>query len=166
MAATTIEFPGGDSWSLYFHDPADSSWSPDSYKKIGSFTDFASLWSTFYHIGYDRMSDGMYFMMRDPFPPLWENKVNIRGGTYCLKVPDARALGTYDHCIAAAILGCLTKSATNKIVGISISPKKSFHIIKVWNNDCKTHKNPDDLVSIPSVDSKTIIYRPHVDQKF
>lgn len=165
-ADSDASFPSG-SWTLYFHDPEDSSWSPDSYKKIGSFSDFLSLWGTMSFINTDRFLSGMFFLMRDPYPPMWENRTNIHGGSYCIKVPESQTFETFQRYTAAAIVDLATQDPKNTIVGISISPKKGFHILKIWNHSCKSYHAPSDLMLLgDNMRTTDIIYRPHVDQKF
>jgi hypothetical protein len=163
----TSSFPTG-SWTLYFHDPEDSSWTADSYKFIGTFKTFPDLWATFARIGESRMLSGMFFLMKDPYPPLWENRQNIRGGSYCIKVPEKSASETYARYVAAGILNCITKDTVegNNIVGVSISPKKGFHILKIWNTEAKKFYKPTDIAVLgDGMLASDIIYRPHVDQK-
>jgi hypothetical protein len=153
-------------WTLYFHDPEDSSWTPDSYKRLGSFTTFPDLWATLARIGEPRFLGGMFFLMRDPYPPLWENRANIRGGSYSIKVPEKAAYETFVRYMSAGILGLVGKDATNQIVGISISPKKGFHILKIWNVDSKAHHRPTDInIYGDGMITSDIIYKPHLDQK-
>jgi hypothetical protein len=179
----TISFPSGvsavagtatagagsekpSSWTLYFHDPEDSSWTPDSYKVIGSFATFPDLWATFARIGEARFLGGMFFLMRDPYPPLWENRANIRGGSYSIKVPEKAAHETYMRYIAAGVLGLLSKEAANTIAGVSISPKKGFHILKIWNVDSKSFHKPAEInIFGDGMILADVIYKPHLDQK-
>lgn len=167
-AATTATaaFPSG-SWTLHFHDPADTNWMPGSYKKIGTFSSFADLWATIDRIGAERFSAGMFFLMREPYVPLWEHRSNINGGSYCIKVPEASALETFQRYAAAAILGAATVDARNTIVGVTISPKKGFHILKIWNASCKSFNTPGDIALLgDGMRTSDILYRPHVEQKF
>lgn len=166
MAAASASFPSG-SWTLYFHDPEDSSWSPDSYKKIGTFSDFMKFWGTLKRIDTERFLSGMFFLMRDPFPPMWEHRTNIHGGSYCIKVPEAHANETFQRYAAAAVLDMATLDSKNTVVGVSISPKKGFHILKVWNSSCKAYHVPADLAMLGDATKVAdVLYRPHVDQKF
>lgn len=166
VASVTGDFPSG-SWTLHFHDPADTNWMPGSYKKIGTFTRFSDLWATIDRIGADRFNAGMYFLMRDPCVPLWEHRSNINGGSYCIKVPEAAALETFQRYVAAAILDLATTDPRNTIVGVTISPKKGFHILKVWNSSCRSFNTPTDIALLgDGMRAADILYRPHVDQKF
>ena len=163
MSADT--FTSG-SWTLYFHDPADSSWTKDSYKVVGSFRSFPELWATFARIGEPKFLGGMFFMMRDPYLPLWESKANIRGGSYSVKVPEKSSFETYSRYVAAGILNMVARDERNSIVGVTISPKKGFHIIKIWNVDSRAYHTAADInVFGDGMIVSDIIYRPHVDQK-
>ncbi len=135
VSSSAGTFPSG-SWTLYFHDPADTTWTPESYKKIGSFSDF------------------------------WEHRSNIHGGSYCIKVPEATAFDTFQQYAAAAILNLVSKEEKNNIVGVTISPKKGFHIMKVWNLTCKLYNMPTDInIYGAGLKAADVLYRPHVDQK-
>ncbi len=154
------------SWTLYFHDPEDSSWTPESYKRIGSFTSFPDLWATLNRIGEPKFLTGMFFVMRDPYPPLWENRANIRGGSYSIKVPEKVAYETFSRYVAAGILGLLARDEGNQIVGVSVSPKKGFHILKIWNTDSKVYHKPAEInLYGDGMILTDVIYKPHLDQK-
>jgi hypothetical protein len=161
----TASFPSGQ-WTLYFHDPEDSDWSQASYKVVGTFTNFPDLWATFQRISESKFLTGMFFFMKDPYPPLWENKVNKRGGSYSIKVPEKSAYETYCRYVAAGALQMISRDTGNQIVGVSISPKKGFHILKIWNVDASVyHKSSEVTVLGDGMLLTDIIYRPHLDQK-
>jgi hypothetical protein len=163
---TGTAFPSG-AWTLYFHAPDDTNWTPASYYKIGTFRSFETLWGALRRIDAEHFLTGMFFLMRDPFPPMWEHRSNIHGGTYCIKVPEAGAHETFQRYAAASILDAATSDARNTIVGVSISPKKGFHILKVWNNNCKSFHAPSELLMLgDGLRHSDVLYRPHVDQKF
>ncbi len=158
-------FPSG-SWTLFFHDPEDSNWMESSYKVIGTFRTFSDLWATLRCIGTSKLLSGMFFLMKDPHPPLWENRLNVYGGSYCIKVPEKSAAETFDRYMVGAILGQTQTSIGNQIVGVSISPKKGFHIIKIWNTNAKAHhKTSDILILGDGMTASDIIYRQNTDQK-
>lgn len=167
--SSSDSFPSG-SWTLYFHDPADSSWTKDSYKIIGSFRSFPELWATIgaasSRIPDTKILNGMFFLMRDPYLPLWESKANIRGGSYSVKVPEKASSETFSRYMAAAALNLISKDEKNQIVGVSISPKRGFHIIKIWNTDSRAFHSPADInIYGDGMIVSDVIYRPHVDQK-
>jgi hypothetical protein len=97
--------------------------------------------------------------------PLWEHKYNNLGGAYCIKV-DRDALDVFQCYAAAAILGEITKNPLNPIIGVTISPKKGFFILKLWNLSADHFKDPRDVAYLPSpVKTSDILYRPHGDAR-
>jgi hypothetical protein len=163
----THPIPTG-SWTLYFHAPDDRSWAPDSYKKIHTVSAWEDLGAVLRELGTGRLTNGMMFAMRGTTSPLWEHHSNIRGGCYCLKVTRRNAVEIYQRYLAAAAVGCATTDpSANPIVGVTISPKRGFVIIKLWNSDGRTHKAPSEIVPLhEEINVSEILYRPHVDQKF
>ena len=61
----------------------------------------------------------------------------------------------------AAMLGSIN-SPDNRINGITISPKRGFNIIKLWNTDAQKFYSPSDI-NIPSNDE--VIYTPFIQKK-
>ena len=163
--AVPTEFTSGP-WSLYFHAIDDSSWNGDSFKKIATIKEFKTLWATFKTIGADKINNGMWFFMRDPHPPLWENHMNIRGGNYTIKVNEKLSFEIFQRYIAAAAVDMVSKRPNeNKITGISISPKKGFNIIKIWNQNA-TNDDVNDLALLDeTINVKDILFRPNVNQR-
>jgi len=53
----------------------------------------------------------------------------------------------------------------NRINGISISPKRGFNIIKVWNTDAQKFHGAGDLHGVNTVKDGEIIYTPFVQKK-
>lgn len=162
----THSIPTG-SWTLYFHEPEDKSWTPDSYKRIQGVNSWEALGALLREMGPHRLTNGMMFAMRGDTSPLWENKANIRGGSYCLKVSRKVAAEVYQKYLAAAACGIASTDTKNAIVGVTMSPKKGFCIIKLWNTDAKAFHNPAaDIVSLhEEVILSEVIYRPHTEQK-
>jgi hypothetical protein len=112
----------------------------------------------------ESLSDGMFFMMRDPAPPLWESHHHIRGGCYSFRCPKKDASEVYLTYIIASMLNVVS-SPENRINGISISPKRGFNIIKVWNTDAQAFHGPSTLHTVSSIRESEIIYTPFVQKK-
>ena len=158
-------FPNG-SWTLYFHAQDENKWGLNTFTKISTITCWREFWSVLEAIGNDSISDGMFFFMRDPIPPLWENHQNVRGGVYSIRVQKQHATETYISYTIACILGKLTTNPDNIINGVSVSPKKNFNIIKVWNTDSTMHNTPSDLQSLTaSSKAEEVLYTPFVQKK-
>ena len=52
------------------------------------------------------------------------------------------------------------KNFVNNITGITISPKKSFCIMKIWMKDCIL-KDPDIFVSITNLSIEGCLFKKH-----
>lgn len=152
-------------WTFYFHESEDKSWTIDSYKKIHSAASWEGMGTLLHEMGHARILGGVLKVMRGETSPLWENKMNIRGGAYCIRVPRKCAVDVFTRYIAGAAAGIVTaSSSTNPIVGVTISPKRGFCIIKLWNVDAKAFNKPSDIVILhDEVKTEEILYRPHVE---
>jgi hypothetical protein len=158
--------PSG-SWTLYFHSPEETKWTLNTFVTMGSMKTWRDFWTTMELIGNDAFSDGMIFVMRDPIPPLWENHQNIRGGYYSFRCQKRDAAECYINYMITAMISALTQQGSNQINGISISPKRGFNIIKVWNQNATGYNKPSDLQYgiCPSVAESDVIYTPFIQKR-
>jgi hypothetical protein len=166
--------PSG-TWTLYFHAPREKRWSIDTFQPIATFKTLREALQVFQELG-DKIKRGMYFCMRDPIPPLWENYQNIRGGSYSFRGGPEEGGEYYKAYILGAMLGEVTTSKENQITGISISPKimsgpngshrVGFYVIKVWNKDSEKFKQASELNLLhPKLTPADVLYTPHTDKK-
>jgi len=154
------------SWTAYFHEPEDKSWTTESYKRLQTVTSWEALGSLLRELGTHKTTNGLLRIMRADYSPLWENKANIRGGSYCLKVTRRNSVEVFNRYLAAAALGSCAKNPANEIVGVTISPKKGFCIIKIWNVNAKAFGSPADLQILhEEIKAEEILYRCHTDQR-
>ena len=161
----THNIPSG-SWTLYFHEPEDKSWTPASYKRIQEVSTWEALGSVLRELGPHKILNGMIFSMKGDTSPLWENKANIRGGSYCLKISHRNSVEVYNRYLAAAAAEYASMKKENPIVGVTMSPKKGFCIIKLWNTNSKVfNKSTDIQILHDEINVADILYRPHTDQK-
>ena len=84
-------------------------------------------------------------MMKDPALPLWESHHHIRGVCYSFRCKKREAYEVYLNYIIASMLKGAAVDPANKINGISISPKRGFIIIKVWNTDAQKFQGASGL---------------------
>ena len=154
------------SWTLYFHSPEETKWTLNTFINLGIMKNWHDFWSIIEVLKSESLSDGMFFMMRDPSPPLWESHQNIRGGCYSFRCQKKDAADIYLNHIIAAMIGSLNNSSNNRINGISISPKRGFNIIKVWNTDAQQFNTSSSInTSFSSIKESDIIYTPFVQKK-
>lgn len=168
---STDPIPTG-SWCLYYHNPADTKWTPESYVLLGKAATWGEFFGLLKEIQDVTIQQGMLFWMREGVPPLYENHANIKGGCYSLRISRQRSVNYFLLYCVAAMLGKVVSDPANQIQGVSISPKRvieknqSFNVIKIWNKDCTRYKHKDELVLLDNVQTCTeIVYTPHIQKK-
>jgi hypothetical protein len=137
------ENPLNTNWCIWYHNPMDKNWTLNSYKKIYEFDSLEKFWDLYkeWNNYLPCIYDGMFFLMRKInntlIYPLWEDKHNKNGGFWSFKVNKDIAeeiwIQLSVHLISESL--CQDPKNSNIINGISISPKKNFCIIKIWNNN-------------------------------
>jgi len=152
-------------WTLYFHSPEETKWTLNTFISLGSMKNWRDFWTVIEALKVEAFSDGMFFMMRDPSPPLWESHHNIRGGCYSFRCQKKDAPDIYLNHIIACMLGSVSND-DNRINGISISPKRGFNIIKIWNTDAQKFSHPSNInTSFSTIRESDIMYVPFVQKK-
>ena len=154
-------------WDLYYHKSDDNNWAIDSYIKIYTYKtveDYCKLaqnWDTYIQ----PIQNGMFFIMKENILPLWEDTTNIKGGCWSLKVNKTDACGVWNSLVMAMIGNTLTPNPQHidSITGLSISPKKGFCIIKIWNSDKLLNDISILVNNIPLINIKETIYKAHQD---
>jgi len=151
-----------DVWSLYFHDPYDMNWETNSYKfitTISSIEDFINVFKSFN----DLWSRGMFFIMREHITPRWEDDNNKNGGCFSLKINKEDVLDKLFE-ITSLILGeTLGKNdlISTNINGISIIPKKNYHIIRIWIKSNQNLNKDNYNFNIPNY--SILMYKSHLE---
>lgn len=162
-------------WTLYFHAPREKRWTMDTFQPIAKMNTLQEALNIFKELG-DKLKRGMYFCMREPYPPLWENYQNIRGGSYSLRGGPEEGADYFKTYILGSMINQVTTDPNDIITGIAISPKimighggsqkVGFYVIKVWNKDAEKYNKPDGIHLLHSkLVPADIMYTPHVDKK-
>lgn len=128
-------------WIIWYHNPTDKNWNKESYKSIlelNTIEDFIAIdnsWSQCL----PSVTEGMYFIMRKTkqgiIYPRWEDSMNKKGGYWSFKVDNETSHAVWSNLCKFLIGETICVSNTMLINGLSISPKKKFCIIKIWNKD-------------------------------
>lgn len=147
-------------WTIYFHSPEEIKWTLNTFVSLGSMKTWRDFWTVIEALKGESLSDGMFFMMKDPYPPLWESHYHISGGCYSFRCQKKEASEICINYMIACMLGCVANNSENKISGLSISPKKGFNIIKIWNTQAQKFKDPADICATISsiVNTSDIMY--------
>uniref|UniRef100_A0A6C0J2H9 Eukaryotic translation initiation factor 4E n=1 Tax=viral metagenome TaxID=1070528 RepID=A0A6C0J2H9_9ZZZZ len=148
-------------WTLYYHDPNNSDYSLASYVKVHDVSTVDEFWSLVDGIPKDVWEAGMFFFMKDGVPPLWDAPENDKGGAWSKKV-DAQEMHTvFVDCMVHCVAETLLKSSNESIVGVTVSPKGNFHIIKVWNNTIAVHDRKLFNSTLKMKQGDDIAYKAH-----
>jgi hypothetical protein len=125
-------------WVLWGHLQHDTNWNMDSYTQICTTTYVEDLVELLDKLPEKMLTNYMLFMMREGINPVWEDEQNKQGGCFSYKVDNKYVKDIWSD-LCCYILGntISTEPVNNTITGISISPKKSFCIIKIWMSSCK-----------------------------
>ena len=141
-----MNYPLKENWTLWFHKVDDNNWTPESYQEIytlDDLEDFHAMFNTFFNTD-EKMTAtaGMFFLMKDGIPPIWEDPKNINGGMWTYKAPKKlnhqfKSDKIWIELCGACVGMSLTKNVEDMkyINGISISPKLDNCIFKIWTND-------------------------------
>jgi hypothetical protein len=127
---------------VWYHSITDDDWSKASYinmckdlpnQCVATIGDLSKIYICFK----EHITSGMFFLMKKNVLPIWEEKENINGGYISYKISKAEAKEVWLKLTSDFILGKLLCDPTliPNINGISISPKISNAIIKIWIND-------------------------------
>lgn len=153
-----------DIWRYYYHDPYNTDWTYKSYLKLSDVSDINDFWYTHNSIKHI-INNGMFFIMREYVFPCWDDENNLNGGCFTIKILKQNSSEFWEN-ISIKLLGeTLLKGDNiekwNNINGISISPKKSFCIIKIWmkNNDIQD----SNLFNLPPNIYGDIFYKSNKD---
>ena len=145
-----INFKLQSEWSLWYHDLSSNNWSLDSYKLIMKIIDYKDL----------------CFIMKNDIKPIFEDKQNINGGYWSLRISKKETSNYWRKLIYYLVIeGILENSENEKYInGISISPKINNCIFKIWNGD-HTKFNISSLRNdIDIIKNNDIYYLQHEDK--
>ena len=111
-----------NSWNLWYHELFNSDWSIESYKKLYTFDNIAEFWLLYNN--FISLDNGMFFLMKNDILPIYEDKNNINGGYWSIKILNNDISKFWLDLSIELISGNLDKK--NIISGITISYKKNF----------------------------------------
>jgi len=149
-------------WNFYIHLQNDDNWDYSGYHKIITLKHAEETILLNEEISFDLIKKTMLFVMRENIKPMWEDIQNQDGGGFSFKVHNKNIEFVWKKLFYLLVGESLTnKSVFESINGISLSPKKSFCIVKIWMKDCKLI-NPSIFQDIEYMDKNTCIFKKHV----
>ena len=150
-------------WSFYIHLHNVSDWSIESYHKIMEMNTIEDAILINDKVDFELIKKTILFVMKDDIKPMWEDENNKNGGGFSFKVHNKLVEQVWKKIYYRLIGNSLTTNpqVSKNICGISLSPKKSFCIIKIWMKDCK-FVNPDIFVSIDDIAKNDCLFKKHL----
>ena len=121
-------------WILWYHDPNNNDYSLESYIRIAEVKTAADFWSLVEAISAEAWGSGMFFFMRNGYRPLWDAPENDKGGAWSKKVDASDTHNVFVDCMVHCLANTFLTKNNEAVVGVTLSPKGQYHIIKVWNN--------------------------------
>lgn len=154
-----------DTWTLWSHLPHDTDWSISSYQPIHSFKTVEEIILLNDIIPEKLIKNCMLFLMRDGIKPLWEDPANKAGGCFSYKVNNKVIKDAWTNLTYTLVGETITNDLklNNIINGITLSPKKSFCILKIWTNTCD-HQNASIIRQIDCIDSHGCLFKKHTSE--
>ncbi len=154
-----------DRWVLWSHSP-DKGWKLDDYTKHCVMCTVEEFWNVYNGLPSLNNKD-MWFLMREGIPPLWEDPINLEGGSFKFRVEGNSVDNTWltlsIHLVTENMCLCPTDAGT--ISGIGLSPKqKNFATISVWNLDSTNTKHAQFPKNIAGIDFRMSRYETHKDR--
>ena len=121
-------------WILWYHDPNNNDYSLESYIRIAEVKTAADFWSLVEALSAEAWGSGMFFSMRNGYRPLWDAPENDKGGAWSKKVDASDTHNVFVDCMVHCLANTFLTRNNEAVVGVTLSPKGQYHIIKVWNN--------------------------------
>ena len=152
-------------WDLWYHDPNNHDYSLASYINLGTLDTIEKFWHYYYQLKLTQLQNGMFFIMLKGVLPTWED--NLKGGFWSYKIDKKEISQAWTKLSIYLLSDNFVENSLFKdeIIGISISPKKTFSILKVWLNDDKLKEQVVIKKDLPYIKNEEPIYRSHIETK-
>ena len=162
------EFNFDTGYILWYHSVTDKSWAKSSYINLcqdipdKNIKNANELWSIFHALD-NNFTAGMFFLMKDGILPMFEDPQNSNGGYWSFKVSKKESNSVWMKLTAGLVGNSLTLNSENMkcITGISISPKISNCVMKIWNNNSKINDLTIFTKEIDYLNPETLRYNIH-----
>jgi hypothetical protein len=132
IATISTVHPLDDMWTMWYHDLVSTDFSLKSYVKIFSFNTIEDFWIMSNNI--ENIGNGMYFLMREGYLPIWEDPKHKNGGSWSFKI-DMRKLSKFWQELSCHCIGETICNNSKSVIGLSVSPKISSVIVRVWTSN-------------------------------
>ena len=130
-------------WTLWTHLPHDTDWTINSYKQVYEMTSVEETIALTETLPEVLVTNCMLFIMRNGVVPVWRILLIEQGGCFHIKFLISKTLYSIWKELTYMLVGetiSENKQFVETVTGITISPKKSFCIIKIWLSTCNFRK--------------------------
>ena len=151
-----------DKWVLWAHLPHNTDWSLRSYTNICELDTVEKVISLNRPLPDQLVQNCMLFLMKKGILPMWEDPKNLKGGCFSFKVPNKNIKNVWKN-ISYMLAGNTlsnNKELVKTINGVTISPKKSFCILKIWMENIM-FQNVTQLNNVPELAFTGCIFKKH-----
>jgi len=148
-------------WVLWYHDPNNQDYSLESYIKIQEIKTVQDFWNITDTITKEAWESGMFFLMREGYRPLWDAPENAKGGAWSKKIDAHDTHRIFIDCMVHTIVNKFLNKYGEAFVGVTLSPKGNFHIIKMWVTTTSVNDRRLMSPSLMMKNSDDIAYRAH-----
>ena len=156
------EYKLDSKWTFYIHLQNDDNWDYSGYHNIITLDTVEKAVLLNEELSFELIKKTMLFVMRENIKPMWEDIENQSGGGFSFKVHNKNIEQVWKKLFFLLVGESLTsKLNMENINGISLSPKKSFCIVKIWMKNCKLI-NPNIFQDIEHMDKNSCIFKKHV----
>jgi hypothetical protein len=163
LKETGSEIKLADKWVFWSHSLENRNWKLDSYKKLYTISTVSEFWKVFNNLESLGVNVSHTFFMREGINPTWEDPANRNGGVCSFKIEIGK-LNSATVDFGSYLVKEMLTDTENDINGISISPKNSWGILKLWNKDAKNDiskcLNPELLEKYKSLSIKYSVINP------
>ena len=160
--SSTEATPLCDKWVLWAHLPHDTDWSLKSYIQLMSLSSMEEVIALYNSIPPAMVKNCMLFLMRQNIKPMWEDPNNKAGGCFSFKVTNKSVPEVWKH-VSYLLTGeslSEDKAFQDNITGITISPKKSFCILKIWMKSLD-FQNPRVISEVKGLQVGGCLFKKH-----
>ena len=151
-----------DKWVLWAHLPHDTDWSLKSYIQLMQVESMEEMISLYNSIPPAMVKNCMLFLMRQNIKPMWEDPNNKQGGCFSFKVTNKNVPEVWKS-VSYLLTGetlSQEKNFQDNITGITISPKKSFCILKIWMKNLE-FQNPRVIKEVKGLQVGGCLFKKH-----
>ena len=160
--SSTEATPLCDKWVLWAHLPHDTDWSLKSYIQIMQVESMEEVIALYNSVPPAMVKNCMLFLMRQNIKPMWEDPNNKQGGCFSFKVTNKNVPEVWKS-VSYLLTGeslSTDKAFQDNITGITISPKKSFCILKIWMKSLD-FQNPRVISEVKGLQVGGCLFKKH-----